>query len=219
MEKSFSISNAISTGWQATKKDWLVFVGLFLAVMVISMLISVPELIFKNPVITAISYVISFIFSAICSAGLTKLYIESAKGNEIDFQQFKDSIGRALFMFIASLAYCVAVIVGTCFFIIPGIMLAMRFSMVTFIIIDQPELSIIDAFKESWKMTKNHGTQIFVLCLYAIGITILGIICLFVGVFFAMVCYTLTFAAAYIQLKHDQKDREVYQDGVVNYQV
>ena len=75
MEQSFSISNAIFTGWQATKKDWLVFVGLFLAVMVISMLISVPELIFKNPVITAISYVISFIFSAICSAGLTTLYI------------------------------------------------------------------------------------------------------------------------------------------------
>ncbi len=203
MEKKFTMSNAIHRGWETTKENWIVFVGFTLAIGVISGLLSIPSSFGGNGAIALIFSILSLIIQSFYYAGITKLAIEVTKGNECGYSKFKEGLKYGFKMLSASLIFAFILIVGLCVFIIPGILLGIRFSMAFYVIVDQPEKGVIGAFKESWKLTKNNGTNIFVLVLYSLGITILGFLCFFVGVFFTSVISSLTFAAAYNMLKED----------------
>lgn len=68
-------------------------------------------------------------------------------------------------MLIAVLLYAFIVIVGLFAFIIPGIILMVRFYFINWLILEK-NLGIIAAFKESFRMTRGHTWPlfIFVLC-------------------------------------------------------
>jgi uncharacterized membrane protein len=70
------------------------------------------------------------------------------------------------------------------------------------------ELDPIRALEESWRMTSGHGWTIFGLGLMAIPIFILGLICLFVGVFPAIIWIKSSFASLYqaILTKREQNE-------------
>ena len=46
-------------------------------------------------------------------------------------------------------------------FVIPGIVVAYRYSLAVYIMIDHPELSAIDCIRESKRMTKGYKGQLF----------------------------------------------------------
>lgn len=84
---------------------------------------------------------------------------------------------KALF---ASVIYLVVVLIGFVLFIIPGIVFAMMFSQVYFIIADNPEVGVIEAFKQSKAMMHGHKWQFFKLSLRYAFYFLLGIFTLFI---------------------------------------
>jgi uncharacterized membrane protein len=84
---------------------------------------------------------------------------------------------KALF---ASVIYLVVVLIGFVLFIIPGIVFAMMFSQVYFIIADNPEVGVIEAFKQSKAMMHGHKWQFFILSLRYAFYFLLGIFTLFI---------------------------------------
>ena len=92
MNLSLNISDAISKGWSASKKNWIVLIGIFLSYIILSLLI---EVLFSFK--PGIYYIIAITIAMIFNTGFFKMLLESFKGNEPDFSVFKTmlKIGRA----------------------------------------------------------------------------------------------------------------------------
>ena len=54
-------------------------------------------------------------------------------------------------------------------FIIPGIIIALNYAMVYFVIVDNPEMGVMEALRTSKRIMKGHRWQYFVLNLSFIG--------------------------------------------------
>lgn len=105
--------------------------------------------------------------------------------------------------------------------IIPGIILALAYSMVPYILNDNPELSIKDVLKKSRTMMYGHKRKLLLLFLSFIGWFFLAILTLFVGFLWLSPYYQMTKYKFYEQLLKEQENEnssnEDYQDGYSQY--
>jgi uncharacterized membrane protein len=85
--------------------------------------------------------------------------------------------------------------------VIPGIVKALQYSMVPFILSDNPDMPGSRAREISRLMTDGQKGSIFVLCLSFIGWILLGVLCLGVGVLFVLPYFEATMAELYIFLR------------------
>jgi hypothetical protein len=58
-------------------------------------------------------------------------------------------------------------------------------------------MEVIEAIKESWRMTGGHAWTVFFIGLLAIPIGMAGLICFGVGVIISIMWVTITFASLY----------------------
>lgn len=62
--------------------------------------------------------------------------------------------------FLASLLYGLMMIGGFILFVVPGIIVLIRLSMVFFIMTDDPAISPVNALKRSWALTNGHSAKV-----------------------------------------------------------
>ena len=79
---------------------------------------------------------------------------------------------KALFLFLLS---NILFLIGIICLIIPGIIIALMFSQIFYIMADDPEAGVIDAFKKSVSLMKNKKLQLFGLGMRYFGLFILGV--------------------------------------------
>jgi hypothetical protein len=79
------------------------------------------------------------------------------------------------------------------------IIVILRFSMVTYLIIDG--MTVMDAFRESARITKGFTGTLFLVALVNGLMILCGILLLLIGLLFAMPLTMIVFAAAYTKLK------------------
>ena len=79
---------------------------------------------------------------------------------------------KALFLF---LLFNISFLIGVIFLIIPGIIIALMFFQIFYIMADDPETGVIDAFKKSASLMKNKKLQLFGLGMRYFGLFILGV--------------------------------------------
>jgi uncharacterized membrane protein len=85
--------------------------------------------------------------------------------------------------------------------IIPGIVKTYAYSMVPFILADNPNIGYRRAVELSRDMTQGHKLRIFVLDLSFLGWTFLGLLLCFIGVLFVMPYINATKAELYLALR------------------
>ena len=95
---------------------------------------------------------------------------------------------------VMGLLYLLAVVIGLCLLIVPGIIVSMGFAMAPLIQGENPNISGVDALQMSWNMMNGHKWEFFVLNLRFIGWILLGI--LTCGILYLWVTPYMT--AAYI---------------------
>jgi uncharacterized membrane protein len=98
-------------------------------------------------------------------------------------------------------------------FIIPGIVKAYSYSMVPYILADNPNIGAAKAIRLSNKMTYGHKFDMFVLDLSFIGWYLLGMLALFVGMLFVKPYENATKAELYLVLR-----RNALESGMCSYQ-
>jgi len=86
-------------------------------------------------------------------------------------------------------------------FIIPGIVKAYEYSMIPYILAENPNVDRKKAFELSKAMTDGYKWELFVLGLSFIGWQILGVLCCGIGGFFLTPYINATNAEAYVFLK------------------
>lgn len=103
-------------------------------------------------------------------------------------------------------------------FIIPGIVKAYSYSMVPYILADNPNIGARKAIELSNNMTYGNKFKMFVLDLSFIGWYLLGLLCLGIGVLFVKPYDDATKAELYLVLRQNALDSNMcsYEDLLLN---
>ena len=90
-------------------------------------------------------------------------------------------------------------------FIVPGVVKAYEYSMIPYLLAENPNLSADEAFSMSKQMTTGQKMDLFVLDLSFLGWIILGLICCGIGILFVLPYPQATRAEVYLILKESVK--------------
>lgn len=130
------------------------------------------------------TYVGPIIITGLLSVASTRYFLNRVR-NSIEPKQIESSVNGVKDNFLGSMLtgilYNLFVGIGTILFIIPGIIFSYSFSMAYYIINDHPEMTALEALKESRRLMKGHKMQYFLLSLSFIGWMFLGLLCFGVG--------------------------------------
>jgi len=172
-----------------------VFACLFLASALPQIVLSLsPTNVLLNLVVVCVS--------AYLQVGIALYCLEIYKGKEVNwlmilsrFNGFKPVI----FMLI----YSIIVFLGLILLVVPGIILGLMYSQIFFILADDPDVGVIEAFNMSSKMMKNNMWQLFMLNLEAILYFIAGVFTLFIWWIWLIPRYSVAYAGFYEALKNE----------------
>jgi uncharacterized membrane protein len=129
------------------------------------------------------------------------------RNEKIDIKEmFSGFTSNYLNIILANLLTFAIVGLGFVFLIVPGIILACRLAFVPYLVMDK-KLEPVAAVEKSWSMTRGHGWTIFGMGLLAILIVIAGLLCLIVGIFFALIWINTAFASIYYAIDIEEQKK------------
>jgi len=191
--KKFSKREAIRFGWNTVKSN----IGLFIGIGILSTIFSFsPDLIQRLVPETAIllrllAVLSGVILPIIIMIGLINISIKFNDNIKVEFSDLFSKYYLFFKVVAASIISGILVLLGFIFFIVPGIILIIKFQFVTFLIIDQ-EMGPIEALRKSYAITKGVKWELYLFAQLLFLINILGLLAFVVGI---LVTYPLTFVA------------------------
>lgn len=181
----FSNNSNNGTNWNLWENGWENGVGI-LAGITILVLVGI-----------LVALAIGFLVRPVISYGANMMFIQAVRDQEPDIKWLIRGFQTNYFnIVLANLLTFAIVVMGFIVLIIPGIILACRLAFVSYLVMDKG-LDPIKAIEGSWRMTSGYGWTIFGLGFISIFIFILGLICLIVGVFPALIWISASFASLY----------------------
>jgi len=152
----------------------------------------------------------AFLVAPVFEYGGNMIFVQAVRKIKPDFEYLiKGFMENYLHIILANLLVFALVVLGLFALIIPGIIIGCRLAFVSYIIMDK-KLDPIEAVELSWKLTKGHGWQIFLMGFVSIFIVIFGLLMLIVGIFPAIMWVCSSFATLYESvLREKEKPVEV----------
>ena len=204
----FSKLQAIRFGWNTTLhnfKFFLLVLGVVAGVSLLPRIINFIEVpIFLSILIGAIFWIVN----SILLLGVIAIVLKFAK-NEKPVIQDLFSKKHLFFKYIFSnTLVAILTLIGFLFFIIPGIILAVRLQFYGYFIVEN-EVGPIDAIKKSWNLTKGSFWNLFLFGLLSGGIQILGIVALLIGLVFTTPTVWIARAVVYEKLKANKSQKNL----------
>ena len=120
-----------------------------------------------NPVAVLLTLALMFI-SGILGIGLTVFSLNTTNGTS----SFSDILGGFSFILRLILYWILTsifVFLWSLLFVIPGIIASYRYRMALYLIIEHPEMSVLECIRESSRMMKGHKAELFIMDLSFIG--------------------------------------------------
>jgi len=148
--------------------------------LIFSIICGAPGPIFTkvNPYI---GQILGILISGPLALGLNTCFLKLVRHEPFIFENLFDGFKNFSSAFIAQLLVVIFVSLWSLLLIIPGIIAAYRYSMVFYILSDNPEISAMEALKRSKEMMMGSKWKLFCLQLSFIGWSLLGILTLFIG--------------------------------------
>jgi uncharacterized membrane protein len=139
----------------------------------------------------------SFLVKPVFEYGGNMIFVQAVRKIKPDFEYLiKGFMENYLHIILANLLVFALVVLGIFALIIPGIIIGCRLAFVSYIVMDK-KLDPIEAVELSWKLTRGHGWQIFLMGFVSIFIIFFGLLMLIVGIFPAIMWVCSSFAALY----------------------
>ena len=128
--------------------------------------------------------------------GVSFAYLKAARSDKIEIKDIFAAFKNYWNAVLASLLVFTIVVIGLVLFIVPGILFACKLAFTPYLVVDK-KMEVIEAVKESWRMTRGYAWKIFLIGLLGIPIGILGLLCLGVGIIIAIMWISIAFAVFY----------------------
>ena len=195
-----TVGASYGNGW---RQMWKHFLMLFL-IGIIGLIISIPSGMggWEQDVSAAVSVLgfLGFIYGILIGNpidyGVSFAYLKAARNDNLEIRDMFAVFHNYWNAVLANLLVGAIVIVGFFLLIIPGIYFACKLAFTPYLVVDQ-RMGVIEAVKESWRMTKGHAWTVFFIGLLAIPICVMGLICLIVGIIPATMWLAATLASLY----------------------
>ena len=156
----------------------------------------------ESVLISSIVLLLVFYLSASIQVGISLFCLDIYNGKGINFSTLFGSF-NTLKPLAITILFTLIIGVGFILLIIPGVILGLRYSQVYYILAENPDIGVLEAFKKSEKMMKGKKGQLFMLTLRAILYFFLGIFTLFIWWIWLFPRYNVAFAGFYEELKKD----------------
>ena len=151
-------------------------------------------------------YVANFIISIILSTLIYSVDLNIAKGKNTFLPSIDASFFKTCFkLIILSLIATFAIIIGTILFIIPGIIVGIMLSQSYYILIEDNTKSVFTCIKESCSIINGNKYNYFMLQLYFLLFSLLGIITFGIGFFWILPIIQVSNAKFYLCLKEENQ--------------
>lgn len=147
---------------------------------------------------------LSFLLAGPLQLGLCFFFLNLVRGEETRFELLFEGFKPLLTVLLSYAIIAALTIVGLILLIVPGIIVALGFSMTYYVIADDPEITFQVALEQSWKLTDGYKMELLVLNLRFIPWYLLGLLCLIVGIFAVIPWHNTTLALYYEHLKEQQ---------------
>ena len=128
--------------------------------------------------------------------GVSFAYLKAARGDKLETKDMFEAFHNYWNAVLANILVGVIVGVGFVLLIIPGIIFACKLAFTPYLVVDR-KMEVIEAVKESWRMTSGHAWKVFGMGLVSIPIGIAGLLCFGVGIIIAIMWISLAFASLY----------------------
>lgn len=197
-ETHFSIKEVLKTGWEGWKQHW----GLWIAIVAISFLLGSVSNIggleaFKNsPIAQSLFQILGIILGSYAGLGLTNVALKVAKNESVALSDYFDTFSYFWRYLLGQILYYVAVTIGVFLLIVPGIIVALKFFLFPYFIIEK-NMGVIDSFKASNKAIYGSKSNLLLFGILGMLINILGLICFGVGLFISIPIVSIAQAAIY----------------------
>jgi len=198
-EKLFSAGEVISYGWSKVKEKFWFWGSVSITIMLVSGIGS--EISQRIGTDTGAAQMINILFGligAFLQIGVIKMCLDLYDGKQIEYNQLFSGGKYFLNYLLASILVGMIVFLGFLLLLVPGIIWAIKYQFVTYLVIDK-NMPIGEAMKKSAEMTKGIKWGLFGVGLGFLGVIILGAICLGVGLIWAIPVTWL--GAAYLYRK------------------
>lgn len=137
-------------------------------------------------------------FSLVLSMNSIKLLLRVVRGRDYELSELF-SLDLKLFVYVWTMIKVgVIVLAGLVLLIVPGVIWALKYSMVQFLIIDQ-EMESTEAMKVSAQMTEGVRSKLLWFALLLAGVNILGLLALGLGL---LITIPVTYAANLLVYLH-----------------
>lgn len=137
------------------------------------------------------------------SWGFAVWFLNLIRGGDYSYSRLFDGYSDFGRIFMAQFLVGLCTVIGSFLFIVPGVIIGLMYSQVSFILKDDEQISAVDAMKQSAAMMKGHKMELFMLTLSFIGWAILTCLTLGLGFFLLSPYWQTTMAHYYEDLKRD----------------
>lgn len=148
--------------------------------------------------------------SAPLEVGVRKYFVQAAQ-DEVNMNHMGYSFGKGRYVMIVKAMLWSGFLNFLWFLLlfVPGIVKGYAYSLVPYIVADNPVIGTKRAVQLSNQMTRGHKWRIFVLDLSFFGWFLLGTIALVVGTLFVLPYYNATKAELYLALRQEALDEGI----------
>ena len=173
---------------------WILAVGVCLAS---SVMVAAPA------ELNSYGEIVSLLLAGPLQLGLCFFFLNLVKGKETRFELLFEGFKPLLTVLLAYAIITALTVIGLILLLVPGIVVALGFSMTYYIIAEDPEISFQTALEQSWKLTDGYKMELLELNLRFIPWYLLGLLCLVVGMFVVVPWHSTTLTLYYQYLKEN----------------
>ncbi len=161
-----------------------------------------------------VAFLYAILVAPVFTYGGDMIFVQSVRKIKPDFELLiKGFIQNYLHIVLASLLVTALIILGFFLLIVPGIIIACRLVFVSYIVMDK-KLDPIEAVEMSWRLTRGHAWQIFLMGFVSFFIVLFGLLMLIVGIFPAIIWVSSSFAALYESVLKEKEPAVATQPAV-----
>ena len=155
-------------------------------------------------VIAFIYSLIMFIIGSAVAVGYSEFNLDLIDGVKPRIGSLFSRFGQLKTAIAARLLVFLRVFVGLLFFVVPGIIMAYNYSMVNFVLSENPDMTAREALKESKRIMKGYRFKLFCLELSFFGWVLLSVLTFGIGFIWVVPYQQATLAAFYREISNEE---------------
>lgn len=156
---------------------------------------------FLLPALAGPSGIAPLIFDGPFGAGMAQFFLRLVRGENPGIGTMFLGFSKFLRNIRAWLLQVVFVVLWSLLFLVPGIVAGLRYSMVWFVLADEPELTAREALERSKALTKGRLKDLFTLAFSFFWWLVFGVVTLGIGFLYVVPYVQTTWALVYEGMK------------------